>query len=80
LEGKPEAEPKRGPGRPKGSRNPKRGPRKHVQIGVYLSDAEIVAFGRICDYWAASKAESIRTMIRYFDANLGLNKKPPPES
>lgn len=80
MEEKPDKpEPKRPRGRPKGSRNQRPGgARKHVQIGVYMSDAEIVALQRICEYWAASKAEAIRTMIRYFDANLGLNKKVPP--
>jgi hypothetical protein len=70
LEGKPDA-PKTRRGRPKAL------PRTAVHLYANLNDEEIEALRRICDYWGATKSEVIRTMIRYFDVNLGLNKKAP---
>jgi hypothetical protein len=83
LEEKPEEiKPRRGPGRPKGSKSrplpgSRASTRRNVHLYAYLNDEEVEAFRRVCDYWGASKAEAIRTMIRYFDVNLGLNREAP---
>ena len=50
--------------------------KNYSQISVYMSQGEKEAFDRICEYWACSKAEAFRTMVRYFDVNLGLSKPP----